>query len=582
MSTYLDFESEYDRFPETRVDGFDDEAFSGWPDVCAALVDAMGSGRVMVVDCYPGTNDDEVLGALRRAWKPELVVDMREVLLARADLARLLAPFLTDDRVRGVMYPGVVENFIDGEKLAAARSQAAVSTGRVLVYGFAASLVTRGDLLVYADLARWEIQLRYRAGMPNYLLDNADEDILHKFKCGYFVEWRIADRHKARTLAEADWYLDTNTAGEPHLVSVAGLRAGLGALVSRPFRLVPYFDPGVWGGHWMQEVCGLPDDQPNYAWSFDGVPEENSVLLRFGSVRVESPAMNLTKLLPRDYLGERTFSRFGAEVPIRFDFLDTMGGQNLSLQVHPDTGYIHERFGMSYTQDESYYILDAEPGAGVFLGLREGIDPVEMVSALEDAQHGGRPFDADRFVNRWPAAPHDHFLIPAGTVHCSSAGCMVLEVSATPYIFTFKLWDWGRLGMDGVPRPIHIEDGKRTIRWDRTTTWVRDNLVDRFEVLSDEPGLRVTRTGLHELEFIETRTYDIVAGRSATVRTGGEYAVLNLVAGRGATIASPTGAFEPLGIHYVETVQVPAAAGDIELIADRGEPIKVLVAQVRF
>ena len=102
------------------------------------------------------------------------------------------------------------------------------------------------------------------------------------------------------------------------------------------------------------------------------------------------------------------------------------------------------------------------------------------------------------------------------------------------------------------------------------------------EVLSDEPGLRVTRTGLHELEFIETRTYDIAAGRSATVRTGGEYAVLNLVAGRGATIASPTGAFEPLGIHYVETVQVPAAAGDIELIADRGEPIKVLVAQVRF
>ena len=68
MGAYLDFESEYDRFPETRVDGFDDEAFSGWPAVGAALVGAMGSGRVMVVDCYPGTNDDEVLGALRHAW----------------------------------------------------------------------------------------------------------------------------------------------------------------------------------------------------------------------------------------------------------------------------------------------------------------------------------------------------------------------------------------------------------------------------------------------------------------------------------------------------------------------------------
>ena len=84
---------------------------------------------------------------------------------------------------------------------------------------------------------------------------------------------------------------------------------------------------------------------------------------------------------------------------------------------------------------------------------------------------------------------------------------MVLEISATPYIFTFKLWDWGRLGLDGLPRPIHIDHGQANIVWSRDTDWVQRNLINRIEPIGDGPAWREERTGLHELQFIETRRH---------------------------------------------------------------------------
>ena len=81
----------------------------------------------------------------------------------------------------------------------------------------------------------------------------------------------------------------------------------------------------------MRDRFGLPDGPPNYAWCFDCVPEENSLLLGFGDETMELPAIDLVFAEPRRRLGEHVFARFGAEFPIRFDLLDTMGGGNLSL-----------------------------------------------------------------------------------------------------------------------------------------------------------------------------------------------------------------------------------------------------------
>jgi len=343
------------------------------------------------------------------------------------------------------------------------------------------------------------------------------------------------------------------------MVTGKAFAEALARTAQRPFRVVPYFDPGPWGGHWMEEVCDLPPGAPNYAWCFDCVPEENSLLLGFGEERVEIPAIDLVFTHPRDLLGDAVHGRFGTEFPIRFDFLDTMGGGNLSLQVHPLTEYIQDKFAMHYTQDESYYLLDAGSDAVVYLGLKDGIDPEAMARDLRAAQTGAMGFPADDYVNRFPARPHDHFLVPAGTIHCSGKDSMVLEISATPYIFTFKLWDWGRLGLDGVPRPIHIDHGLANIQWDRTTEWTRANLVNMVCPVAKGDGWREEKTGLHVREFIETRRHWFTG--TVPHDTHGGVNVLNLVQGEEAIVESPPGAFEPYIVHYAETFIVPAAVG---------------------
>jgi mannose-6-phosphate isomerase class I len=269
--------------------------------------------------------------------------------------------------------------------------------------------------------------------------------------------------------------------------------------------------------------------------------------------------MNIVLAHPEELLGKGVVSRFGAEFPIRFDFLDTVGGGNLSLQVHPLTAYIREHFGMDYTQDESYYMLDAEDDAVVYLGLKEGIDRDAMIRDLERAQEADFDFPAEKYVNRFPARKHDHFPIPAGTIHCSGRNSMVLEISATPYIFTFKLWDWGRLGLDGRPRPIHLNHGVANIQWDRTTEWVRRSLIDQVKPVASGDGWREERTGLHELEFIETRRHWFT--KAVPHDTRGTVHVLNLVEGEQAVVESPEGAFDPFHVNYAETFIVPAAVG---------------------
>lgn len=553
--------SNYEKFPYVDV-GSDEECIVSWPEIAAQVARPLGRYGVLAIECYPGTDVDQLRREIQNHLPHATVFVAEEALKSPDEVEGMLRPVLGTDRVFGRMNNLQLEDYFDWQIVRSLRQSIEewMRRTQVIVLGTGATLLAPETApIVYADLARWEIQLRWRRNeIGNLGLANCNEEFAAKYKCGYFVEWRVADAHKRRLLAKVEFLLDLNKSGEPKLIAGDVFRNALKTIARRPFRVVPYFDPGPWGGHWMEEVCDLPRDVPNYAWCFDCVPEENSLLLGFGKHRVEVPAMDLVLCEPEALLGKKILEQFGAEFPIRFDLLDTMGGGNLSLQVHPLTHYIREKYGMAYTQDESYYLLDAGPDACVYLGVKEHIERAAMIHELEEAEKGKVVFSAETYVNRWEARKHDHFLIPAGTIHCSGANSMVLEISATPYIFTFKLWDWGRLGLDGNPRPIHIAEGVANVQWDRDTAWVRRELINRVEPIADGSGWREERTGLHESEFIETRRHifeEVVFHRSNDTVN-----VLNLVDGEEVIVESPSHSFDPFVVHYAETFIVPAGA----------------------
>lgn len=557
----------YDKYPCIHVKNHPGAATEGYEQILSVLREDIarraGEKYILMIDCYPEICYDEMEQSLIEPLGAATVVftDDELFLSAEAVTARV-KDRLTDDRVFGQMCLENYSDFVDGEKRRSLEEKLRAARGLVIIYGVGARLVCRPDLYIYADLARWEIQCRFRSGKVSpWKCAEPTDDNLRKFKWDYFFSWRAADRHKKRYFSEAAYFLDTNRAGSPRMITGDALRAGLDQAAAQPFRLVPFFDPGVWGGQWMKKVCGLDPGEDNYAWCFDCVPEENSLLLECGGVIVEIPSIDLVFFRPKELLGPKVYARFGAEFPIRFDFLDTMGGGNLSLQVHPLVGYIQEKFGMHYTQEESYYILDAakDGDPAVYLGVKTGTQKEALMDALHRAQECGERFDEKEFINRIPVRKHDHILIPPGTIHCSGKNTMVLEISATPYIFTFKLWDWGRLGLDNRPRPVHLEHGEEVIQFDRDTEFVYRELVDRVETLLDEPGHVREATGLHELEFIQTEREWFE--EEILCRTQGSVNVLNLVEGDEIEVRSPEGAFEPFTVHYAETFIVPAQVG---------------------
>jgi hypothetical protein len=491
----------------------------------------------------------------------------------QAAVEALVAPFLGgDDPLFGTRFSGSLADFFDADRLA--HLQPDLDAVLNIVYGCGAALAGWDGLLVYVDVPKNEIQYRSRAGSVTNLGMGRPLSSKEMYKRFYFVDWVALNRHKARLLPHIDLIVDEQRPDEPAFMAGNVLREGLARMSRTCFRVRPWFEPGPWGGQWLRRrIPQLAQDVPNYAWSFELIAPENGLMFRSSERLLEVSFDLLMFQAYREVLGDFA-PRFGYEFPIRFAYDDTIDGGNLSVQCHPRQSYVRSRFGENFTQDETYYILDCKPGSRVYLGFRAGIDPGAFRAALERSYREVVPLDVDAFVNSVPAHRHDLFLIPGGTIHSSGANNLVLEISATPYIFTLKMYDWMRMDLDGTPRPLNIERAFQNLVFERQGERVQAELVSHPLVLEQHSGWRRVHLPTHPEHFYDIQRVEFET--HVELATDGSPHLMNLVEGEWIEVETPGGHRQRLS--YAETLAVPAAAGRYVLINRGKRPARVLIA----
>jgi mannose-6-phosphate isomerase class I len=531
---------------------------AGYPTLAKKLL--AGGATTWIIDGMSGVDWNTLRLGLQEALAdhPVAFIDVAEARRDTSAVKRLLTDWLdNDDTVFGKLYPGLLADFFDPDALADLRHKARQATrraGLVVCYGQGSALLDLEGKLAWADVPKEIITERAMSGLDNVLLGSP---AYPPGKSMYWVDWPVMERHKAGLLEKLDVYLDMADPADPVFANGADVRAALTALSRQPFRVKPVFYPGAWGGQWMKQHMQLDPAKPNYAWSYELITPENGVVFREGDRRIEVPFEMLMAQETMNVQGPKVAERFGTSFPIRFNYDDTIDGGNLSCQVHPRAGYAAREFGLDYPQDETYYILRAGDGGLCYLGLKEGIDPHAFRRAAERARDEGAGFDTEDFVNAWPTRVHDLYLIPAGTVHNSGANNVVLEISATPYLYTFKIYDYLRRDLNGNLRPIHIERAWDNIDFSRQTRWVRRNLIPSPLLVRTGDGWSEYLIGehplmffaIHRVEFAEA--YDDDTGRE-------RFHALNLVEGDQVSIEW-AGNSHPL--RYAETIVIPAATG---------------------
>jgi len=450
-------------------------------------------------------------------------------------------------------------------------------SGGLVAYGPGAALLT-ADRLWYVDLPKRYAEAEVAAGR-GHNLGQRDGDGGPTTKRLFYIDWPLLDRHRDAIAARIDRWVDLQDPGRPASVDGTTLRASMQALARRPFRTRPTFNTTPWGGHWGQRRLGFNLDATNTALGYELIAPESGVLVGTKDAAVELPFQLVVAAHPREVLGPEVHEVFGTSFPIRFDYLDTVDGGNLSVHCHPRATYMAEVFGWPYPQHETYYLMVGGPDGRVYLGLRDDADVAEFHRRAKQSQAGGGPLDIEQYVQVFPAQAHQLFCVPAGTPHGSGVGNVVLEVSATPYLYSLRLYDWLRRDAAGQQRPVHVEHAFENLDTRRTGAAVRTDLVQAPRTLRAGDGWSEDLLGSLPEMFFEVRRLVLEPGRRAGDDTAGRFHVLNVVDGDGVEVVPADGTAHPLS--YAETLVVPASVGAYEVSAVGTRQVRLVKALVR-
>jgi mannose-6-phosphate isomerase class I len=456
------------------------------------------------------------------------------------------------------------------------------ASGVLVVFGPAAGLVEH-DVLWYVDMPKRYAEAQVVAGTGRNLGQQEGHGS-PTTKRLFYVDWPLLDRHRDALCPVVDRWFDVQDPSRPTSLDGTSLQQTLSGLARRPIRTLPTFNTSPWGGHWAQRRLGVNASARNTALGYELIAPESGVLCGDQRAQVELPFQMVVASHPAELLGQPVHERFGTSFPIRFDYLDTVDGGNLSVHCHPRREYMSRVFGWPYTQHETYYVMVGGEGARVYLGLRAGVDVDAFRRDAEGAQRDESAFDIERHVQTFAATPHQLFCVPAGSPHGSGSGNVVLEVSATPYLYSLRFYDWLRRDVTQRQRPVHIRHAFANLDVRRTGVAVGRDLVQRPRTLRSGEGWREELLGSLPEMFFEVRRLVIGGDRPLEDDSRDGFHVLNVVEGDGVTIEwDDVGRQDPqrLQLNYAETLVLPAAVGRyrVRRVGDgRVRVVKALVA----
>ena len=321
-----------------------------------------------------------------------------------------------------------------------------------------------------------------------------------------------------------------------------------------PLKSVPVFKQRIWGGQRLKEVFGKelpPGEKIGESWEIGDLPEGKSTIAN-GRFRGETLG-SMVGRYPQEIAGTRDFPK---PFPLLIKFLDAE--DVLSVQVHPDPETCR-RMGRGDPKTECWYIIQAEPGAVIYKGLKKGVTKEQFAKAVETQ-------DVAPLLAVVPVQPGECHFIPAGTVHSLGAGLLIAEIQ-TPSDTTYRVFDWKRVDETGKPRPLHIAEALESIHFDLTPDKLPvttcDTLVDcEYFKVEKGVGWAVPTSSSHLEEKVG------IAHPTTTTTTHGQdaHATLSLTRGQmripifltgGGTIVS--GAAEPVDFKAGDCVLIPAA-----------------------
>ncbi len=551
-------EKEYNIYPTFPAAG---EIRTGYD----ALAQIVMQHPIVAIDGYVGVFFNEVAHEIEKrivsTGKKVVWYHTAEALRPSTEIDELIEPFLGgNDPLFGTRCTLALADFFDPSFPRSLKPSSDPETLTIII-GCGAALAAPDAYTVYIDLPKNELQFRMRAGSAlNFgsTLSGSNKEMYKRF---YFVDWIVLNNHKQKLLPKINLIVDGQRPDEPTMMTGDHFRASLETMARNFFRVRPWFEPGSWGGQWMKKhINALPKNVPNYAWSFELIVPENGLLFTYKNQVLEASFDFLMFQDNKAVIGAAA-ERFGFEFPIRFDFLDTFDGGNLSVQCHPSTDYIKREFGETFTQDETYYILDAKDDAKVYLGFQESIYPDEFREILEESAKNTTPVKIEKYVQTHPASKFDLFLIPGGTIHGSGKNTMVLEISNTPYIFTFKMYDWLRLDLDGKPRVLNIKRAFENLDFTRKGERVKQEFISKPVILEEGEDWKLIHQPTHANHFYDVHRYDFKT--SVNINTNNSCQIMMLVEGEQVLLETENGMKQVF--NYAETFVVPAAAKRFKL-----------------